>query len=260
LASALFSVNGTSVADGLVTVSPGATVNLAVVDVSGITAVSWEFVGAHAAGVSYPTITATGAPQGITATYTQPAGTAGQCYRLKCEITDARGKKHRRFGLIGSVNEADRVPFAAGETDGERHETQGWTDAMNVLVSDQVATTPQIDTSTTSANATPITVATVALDANHIYEFGVYVQGFGTASTTYLFQKYSAVFERHAGSAAEVAVMTMLDSRSADIASIPGLELVASGNDVLVRWTGHGTVALRARVQVGYVKRAVVLA
>jgi hypothetical protein len=119
---------------------------------------------------------------------------------------------------------------------------------------------PQIDTSISSTDATPITVATVALDANHIYEFGVYVQAFGTASTTYLFQKFSAIFERHVGDAAEVAVMTMLDSRSANIASILGLELVASGNDVLVRWTGHGTVALRPRTQVGYVKRAAVLA
>jgi hypothetical protein len=260
LASALFSVNGTSVADGLVTVSPSATVNLAVLDVSGITAVSWEFVGAHAAGVSYPTITATGAPQGVTASFTQPAGDTGQCYRIKCEITDARGKKSRRFGLIGSGNGSGRVPFAAGETDGERHATQGWTDAMNVLVSDQVATLPQIDTTVSSADATPVTVATVALDANHIYEFGVYVQGFGTAATTYAYQKFSAVFARHAGGAAEVTTMLMTNERSSDIASVAGIELVASGNSVIVRWTGHGTLDIKARVQVAHVKRAVELA
>lgn len=159
--SSQFTINGTAVSSGLVTVLPGAAITLAVTDTAGISSIVWTCTGTHSASVTTATITAlitpSGAPSGATATFTMPTDTSGQAYVLKCLATDSYGVTSTTFGLIGTISESGQVPGAAGE-ELVRHPTQGWTDMLN----SGLRGSPTAEYHATTTDATVTTAATIS--------------------------------------------------------------------------------------------------
>lgn len=116
---------------------------------------------------------------------------------------------------------------------------------------------PQLDTTTQSANATPITLATITLSDNTVYEFGVYAQAYAAAYAQETVQEFGSLCRRsNAGGATKLTDLPLLFINPL---TIVGVTIEVSGNNVLVKWTGHASTTLKARVQVGYTSRPIVL-
>ncbi len=115
---------------------------------------------------------------------------------------------------------------------------------------------PQVDTTIQSADATPIDVATLALDDDSFYEFKLSCQTVddqpSVAAGIWELRRW---FGRAKGNPA-VLLKSGTDIEL-DSWTITGPTLVASGNNVVVRWTGKAATNLRSRIQVIYVKRPV---
>lgn len=129
-ASATFTVNSTATTEA-VAVSASSTVNLALVSTTGVDVVQWSIVGNHAPGLTNPTITAAGSPNGATATFPMPAG-VGQSYLVKCVVNPGRDDEDSKTAMVGVLNASGRIPFALGE-ELERHATYGWTVPLNQI-------------------------------------------------------------------------------------------------------------------------------
>ncbi|HEY3494758.1 MAG TPA: hypothetical protein VGK73_08740 [Polyangiaceae bacterium] len=117
---------------GIVTVTPGATVNLALASTFGVSTVQWSVVGNHGPSAVNPTITPAGSPSGVTASFTMPSGGANQSFLIQCRINAGRDKLRRQVpgyffrALIGTGN----LPLCLGEKL-ERHPVYGWQGRVN---------------------------------------------------------------------------------------------------------------------------------
>jgi len=137
--SAEFTVNGVAYT-GIVTVTPGATVNLALASTFGVSTVQWSVVGNHGPSAVNPTITPAGSPSGITASFTFPVSPADQNYLIQCRINGGRDRLKRLVpgyffrALVGS----GALPLALGEKL-ERHPTYGWLLAVNTGISGELS-------------------------------------------------------------------------------------------------------------------------
>lgn len=154
--SAEFTVNG-SPYTGVVTVTPGSTVNLALASTFGVSTVQWSVVGNHGPSAVNPTITPAGSPSGVTASFTMPSGGANQSFLIQCRINAGRDKLKRQVSgyffraLIGTGN----LPLCLGEKL-ERHPVYGWQGRVNdppaASDADDVSFVPT-DTALTSTDA-----------------------------------------------------------------------------------------------------------
>jgi hypothetical protein len=142
-------------------------------------------------------------------------------------------------------------------TEGTQYSPRGWADAQNDQVDAEEGNVGAGET--TSTDATPETVETFTLAEGYLYKFGVECVAYGTApGTTRLVQEFLHRFERLTGAGAvSVEKSDLMNKQSSDILGTTGLTLEASGNDVLVRWTGHATIDLRPQWRVGYTRTPV---
>lgn len=116
---------------------------------------------------------------------------------------------------------------------------------------------PQVDTSVQTANATPVDVATIALANNTVYQFAVYTHAYAASYQQETLKEFAAFYKRtNNGPALQIATKSGVDINPL---TINGTLLVQSSNNVIVRWTGHSSTTLKARIQVAYISRPVVL-
>jgi hypothetical protein len=116
---------------------------------------------------------------------------------------------------------------------------------------------PQFDTTVQTTNATPSDLATIALIDNTVYTFSAYCQAYAAAYAQETVQMFDQLTRRsNAGGATRLQKNPGVEINPL---VITGLTLVESGNNVIVRWTGHASTTLKARVQVAYVSRPIVL-
>ncbi len=186
MASAEYTVDAAAVS-GAMAVTAGASVALALASTTGVNSVVWSIDGNHAESAVNPTITPAGAPSGVTASFTMPAG-SGQAYLVKCVINggrDASGNIVSAWtftAIIGVVGGSGVVPFTVGETL-ERSTTHGYTEDLNAIANATAASlwetnlggeltvlgTPEGDhefdgKGATPAADTPITLRQIELD------------------------------------------------------------------------------------------------
>lgn len=112
----------------------GATVNLALVDVTDAGQISWSIDSVSKSDQTKPTITEAGAPTGATASFPMPADPGdgeGRAFRIKVTVTNQLGTD-TKYGIVGAVNSAGRVPFVAFE-ELDRHAVYGWVDELNAM-------------------------------------------------------------------------------------------------------------------------------
>lgn len=248
MASPTFTINGSSISSGLVTVAGGATVTLALVSTAGIQTISWSCVGTHVASVTPASITAlitpAGSPSGATATFTMPAG-YGQSYRIKCVVRDVNNVSYTAYGLVGVLSESGFVPFAAGE-ETERHATQGWSDALNTLVGQQGTRS-----TATTTDATVTTIATVPIAAATIVDFKV--RWFGQQSASpYQARRLSHFTVRRVASGAPAQVGSTVDLLASfkDDGTWGAMDFAFSGNNLIIRATGKAATTIDWKVDV----------
>jgi len=232
--SSTFSIEGTSVANGLVTVDPGDTVDLAVLDTTGMASIVWSCIGTHVATVTPASITAlitpAGVPSGATASFVMPAGNTGQAYHLKCHCTDDYGNTSTTYGLVGCINEAGVVPFAAGEQLA-RHATQGWTDAVNAALRG----TPDDEYHATTVDAVATTAITVVLPWDSVSYIQYVATGHGQTSDSVLHNDGKVVYKRIGGAVPTLVGQSLFDL---DEDGAWAVSHAVVGNDVVFSVTG----------------------
>jgi hypothetical protein len=134
--SAEFLVNGNTVSGAAVAVSASSTVQLALASVFGVNTVAWTVIGTSDDALAKPTITPSGSPSGVTASFTVPSG-ANQGYLVQAQIEN-QGKNtlgqqvaaYTFRALIGVIGSSGDVPFVFGERL-ERNETHGTVPKLN---------------------------------------------------------------------------------------------------------------------------------
>lgn len=140
MTSALFTING-GTAGVAADVSASSTVNLALASTSGVRSVTWTIFGTSGSDFPAPTITKSGAPSGVTASFTIPAG-AGQAYGIRCVVNNGRNEVGQVDNSLTSQSAvyvlypSGRRPFFAGETT-ESDSVYGWTERINEVVAEQ---------------------------------------------------------------------------------------------------------------------------
>lgn len=175
MASAAFTINGVAVprSDG-VAVSLVSGENIcSLVDVSGAAAISWDIVGLSDSDVVAPSLTIGGTPFGRTATFTRPDVSSlnagrGVGYGIRCKVTDANGTEYTAFGVCGVTNSNGVVPGVAGEEEGWRHATLGWTPNYNAAT----LINPRATARTQTTNAVTATACAISFESstvNYVY-------------------------------------------------------------------------------------------
>jgi hypothetical protein len=133
--SSEFSVDGNSAVEAI-EVAYGATVALAALSTEFRT-IEWVVVSTSKADLVAPTITKSGAPTGVTASFTwiaNPGDGLGRAIAVACVQTDSQGQTAIAYRIIGTANGQGEVPFVAAE-ELWRHSTHGWTEMLNRLLS-----------------------------------------------------------------------------------------------------------------------------
>jgi len=126
--SALFSIEGTAT-PAAVEISYDDTVNLALLSTTGVKSVSWEIIGvsSNLTLASAPSITLSGSPPGITASFVADSDLGdgrGIGYCVQCTVSDGKNTA-TSTGIVGVVNQASFIPPVANERLA-RHATLGW--------------------------------------------------------------------------------------------------------------------------------------
>jgi len=116
---------------------------------------------------------------------------------------------------------------------------------------------PQVDASPQTANATPVDVATIALADNTSYQFALYTHAYAASYAQQSLWEFEQ-FVKRTGGGAPSTIATKAGVAINPLA-ITGPTLVFSGNNLIVRWTGHSSTTLKTRIQVAYISRHVVL-
>lgn len=137
MTSAAFTMDGTA---SYKAAAAAATVDLALASTDGVRSVQWRVVGSSSSLIVTPTIVATGAPNGVTATVDMPAAVditdAGYAILIECKVNGGVGLDGYAdpaliaTGLLGVVNKYKRLPFAVGETF-ERDAATGTAEELN---------------------------------------------------------------------------------------------------------------------------------
>jgi hypothetical protein len=148
--SADFSVGGDSTVVAH-SVAYGATVNLALLSLTGVREVAWTIgdpdsegstAGTSHSSLVAPTITPAGAPTGATASFTMvadPGDGEGRSVTVKCKVTGQNGATAAAYRIVGVRNAKGIIPYAVDEAL-YRNATVGWTETANTaLAGDQVA-------------------------------------------------------------------------------------------------------------------------
>jgi hypothetical protein len=132
--SAEFSVDGNSDVEAI-EVAYGATVTLAALSQE-FNRIEWSVASTSKSDMVAPTITRTGTPNGVTATFPQvadPGDGLGRSLVVKCTQYDSQGNASVAYRVIGTVNSQGHVPFCADEWN-YRNATHGWTELMNLVL------------------------------------------------------------------------------------------------------------------------------
>lgn len=142
-------------------------------------------------------------------------------------------------------------------SEGTQYSPRGWADAQNDQVDAEEGNVGAGET--TSTDATPETLETFTLEEGFNYKFGAEVVAYGAVpTTTRLIQEFLHRFQRlTGGGASSIEKSPLADIQTSDILGTVGLTLEASGNDVLVKWTGHASIALKPQWRVGYTRTPV---
>jgi hypothetical protein len=151
--SAEFSVDGSSAVQAH-EVAYGATVDLALLSLTGVRSIQWSIgdpdSDGSSAGTSHssmvaPTITPAGAPTGATASFTMvadPGDGEGRACVVKCKVTDSGGNTAVAYRVVGVPNTRGYVPFVVDEAL-HRNATHGWTEEINSLLAG-ISTMPSV--------------------------------------------------------------------------------------------------------------------
>jgi hypothetical protein len=144
--SAAFTVNGAS-NPAAHSVSYGSTVNLVLQSYSGATSIVWTIIGCSDPDETLPTITASGAPSGQTASFVMPADSGddlGRAFLVKCEVSSeiigSSGVRESstEYAVIGAPNIQGIIPIAPGE-ENYRHGTHGWGPEINIALANSAS-------------------------------------------------------------------------------------------------------------------------
>lgn len=169
MTSALFTVNSSSVQQAHVAAF-GSSVSLAVANTAGVRQVEWSIVGTSRSGLAIPTITATGTPSGVTASFPMPSDPGdgeGRSFLVQCLVNggrDALGQSDPALlvrRVVGARSSAGYVPACVNERD-ERNATHGWLELLNGALKGQLVFDTQQTVTTT--NATPANIDLTVLD------------------------------------------------------------------------------------------------
>ncbi|HTJ17845.1 MAG TPA: hypothetical protein VL494_13790 [Steroidobacteraceae bacterium] len=116
-------------------VAYGGSVALAALSQS-FTTIAWEISSGSKSGATAPTITLSGAPLGVTASFTQvadPGDGLGRAWVVKCTQTDAAGATSVAYRVVGTRNVSSLLPICADEGN-YRDSTHGWSQVINALL------------------------------------------------------------------------------------------------------------------------------
>ena len=154
---ASFSIEGLSTRQAY-EVAYGATVDLAVLSLTGASIISWSIDSVSHESMTSPTITSAGSPTGATASFPMPSDPGdgqGRACVVKLLLTDSGGNTAVDYRLVGVPNTRGIVPLCPGESLA-RHASRGWSDVINECIS-APTTAPEVASDTTAA-----TLATAA--------------------------------------------------------------------------------------------------
>ena len=156
MASAAFTINGTAVPCE-VAVSAGAPISLALTSTDGAHEIAWSISASSETDPAFvaPTITASGAPLGATASFTMgsaPAHGRGIALIVTCTIRESNGTQHREHGVVGIVGTSGIVPLALQEQIARSR--FGWLDWINSIA----AGIGSVDLSGYVPRATPVSI------------------------------------------------------------------------------------------------------
>jgi hypothetical protein len=129
--AAAFTIEGSATTDAIA-VAAGATVDLALVSITGVRTVVWSIIGGSDDTKTAPIITPGGSPLGATATFTMttPVGAAGVGWLVRCVVNGGKDEEGSvvaaltHTGVVGVNNSNGYVPFVYGELH-ERSPTHG---------------------------------------------------------------------------------------------------------------------------------------
>ncbi len=140
--SAAFTVNSAT-NPAAHSVSYGSTVNLSLLSYTGVTSIVWRILSCSDVDEPIPTITTSGTPPGVNASFVMPADPGddyGRTFLISCTVsTNVIGynggiQSVTEYGVVGVPNVRDIIPIAPGE-ENYRHGTHGYAPEINMALS-----------------------------------------------------------------------------------------------------------------------------
>lgn len=118
------------------------TVTLALTSATGASSIVWEIMACSHSGDAIPTITTSGSPSGVTASFVMPSDPLdglGRSFLVRCTVSnqvrgaDGSYESSIAYGVVGAQNVATILPIVPGE-ENYRHATHGWSPEVNALL------------------------------------------------------------------------------------------------------------------------------
>jgi len=254
MASALFQIDpgtGSYGSSGVAAnAAAGVTVNCRITSMVGVDSIEWRIFGTH--GVTAPTITLSGSPNGQIASFA--LGTAannpnGQAYGIECKVNggDSRFSESgdTATSAVFVLSPTDKRPAFIGETF-ESDATYGVVPRVAELLADAGTNVSGTAGGGGTVDLTTVSIATA--QDKIVIEAEVFAEDQTTGDSAYYHSKAS--FKNVAGTVTQLGGVDTdgtLISVSEDDAAWPGVTYIISGTGVIVRFGGDAANSTTAK-------------
>jgi hypothetical protein len=210
--------------------------------------IQWDIFGTH--GAAAPSLSLGGSPLGQTCTFTLPAGDS-QAYGIRCrvnggEFLTGRGDDTSKSAVY-VANPNGQRPFFINETF-EGDSDFGTVPRLNEALSGGNAP-ERSGGSISTASATPVTLATVAIPSGDVRLISVACRGRNQTTGDSFAIHIASTFESTGGTVLEILPDDMTDPpnyKAREDTDID-VELTIDGTNVLVSFTGHASNSVTGR-------------